>query len=274
MIDYLDTYTRLELCQYSDILITYYCIGGKKMNQKLMLEGIVDFEYVVVNTEGENFNIPFFGQSMMIESIKLDNSDKLLYYNPYVSKELYEGDYIDEENVEIIKEKVLGKKAFDSKDKEKFHRIRNHVCEYLVKHNFEYNDLFFSEKQKREFEEFFEVLIKGITNYCEKNGLDAELKFINKGSTSLIYGIGDKIIKIGKPRRQSNIPYCEYVLQPIINRDYFFDDYPIHVEVTQKVLVCEDNKNIFKDNKEFDEILRDLIEKLREIGLTCYDLNE
>ena len=275
MIDYLDVYTRISFYEFSNIIVNYYTIGGNRLSSKVILIGPIDFEYIVVQTEKGAFNIPFFSEPIMIESIKLDNSDKLLYYNPYVSKDIYDGDYISTSNVDKIKEKVLGKKEFNLNDKGKLKAIQSHICKYQAKHiKFEYDELFFSEKQKEEFEEFFEVLIKEITNYCKKNGLDTELKLLDKGTTSLVYSIGDKIIKIGKPRIQSNVPYCEYLLQPIINKDYYFDDYPIHIEVTQKVLAYEDIKNKFKDDKKLKEIISDLREKLSSIGLQCYDLHE
>ena len=113
---------------------------------------------------------------------------------------------------------------------------------YKLLSDFEFDELFFLEKPKDEFIVFFELLIKELTNYCKNNGLDPSIKFVGSGMTSAVYSIGDKIIKIGIPRRNECIPYCEYLLQPIINRDFEFDGYPIHIEVTQKVLVYQDIK--------------------------------
>ena len=80
------------------------------------------------------------------------------------------------------------------------------------------------------------------------------LSIVGCGSTSIVYSIGDKIIKIGKPRRSNKIPYCEHLLQPIINRDFEFDGYPIHVEVTQKVITFDKNSNFIHSERYFDII--------------------
>lgn len=274
MINYLDVYTRLCLHNFSDVLVTYYYSGGNKITKKAVLIEVVDFDYITIREEDYFFNVHFFEKNMMIESITPINSTKPIYNNPYINKDLFNGEYIDKEKVAVIKEKILGKKELDSNDKEKIESIKNHVYQYFVStKDFEYDDLFFSKKQKKEFEDFFEILIKGITNYCEKNGLDNELKLIDSGSSSLIYSIGDKIIKLGAPRRQSNIPYCEYVLQPIINKDYYFDDYPIHVEITQKVKTLKEINNVVFYST-FNEEINDLHDKLESIGLAAHDLHE
>lgn len=273
MIDYLDTYTRLCLNAFSDVIVTYYSAGGKKTTKQVELISVEDFEYFAIRVEDNIFSIPFFDKDIMIESIRTINSNKPIYYNSYVNKDLYNGAYIDKENVEKIKEKVLGKKELDSNDKEKIKTIEKHVYQYLKKQDeFEYEDLFFSEKQKKEFEEFFEILKEDIINYCKKNGLDTEMKLISKGTTSLIYQIGDKIIKIGKPRRNVNIPYCEYLLQPIINKDYYFDGYPVHIEVTEKVKALKKiNGRTFDPT--FGAIINDFYDKLESIGLISHDLH-
>ena len=203
----------------------------------------------------------------MIESIIIKNSNKPIYFNPYVNKDIFEGLYIKKGYTENIEQSLLGKTNLNLEDREKF------IQKYKAKEsNFEYDELFFSEKQKREFTDFFELLIKDLANYCENNRLDSSLRLIGKGTTSIIYSIGDKIVKIGKPRRKSSIPYCEYLLQPIINRDFEFDGYPIHVEVTQKVLVCENIKDSWSDEK-FVAIRDELAEKLHVIGLKSTDLH-
>lgn len=271
MIDYLDVYTRLCLHNYSDVLVAYYYSGGNKITKKAVLIEVVDFDYITIREENYFFNVHFFEKSMMIESITPINSTKPIYYNPYINKDIYNDNCLD---VAVIKEKILGKKELDSNDKEKLKSIKKHVYQYFVSiKDFEYDDLFFSKKQKKEFEDFFEILINGITNYCKKNGLDNELRLIDAGSSSLIYSIGDKIIKIGAPRRQSTIPYCEYVLQPIINRDYYFDDYPIHVEITQKVKTLKEINDVVLYSTIREEI--DFLDKkLESIGLAAHDLHE
>lgn len=267
MSDFLDIYTRLKMQTDSDILITYYSSYGYKETKKVKLIDIVGYTYILVEDEYSKVSIPFFGQDAMIESITIKNSDKPIYFNKYVNKDIFDGFYVKTGYVEKIKQSFFGNFKFNLEDRDKF------IQRYKAKEaTFDYDDLFFSKKQKQEFNNFFELLIKELTEYCKNNGLDSNLKLIGKGTTSIIYSIGDKIIKIGKPRRQSTVPYCEYLLQPIINRDFEFDGYPIHVEVTQKVLVCENIKDSWSDEK-FVAIRNDLANQLSMIGLKSTDLH-
>lgn len=267
MNDFLDIYTRLKMKTDSDIILTYYSSYGYKETRKFKLIDVVGFSYILVENEEEKVSIPFFGKDAMIESITIKNSNKPIYFNPYVNKDIFEGFYIKKGYTESIKQDLLGKKDLNLEDRENF------IQKYKAKEsNFEYDELFFTKKQKREFTDFFELLIRDLSNYCKNNGLDSNLKLIDKGTTSIVYSIGDKIVKIGKPRRKSSIPYCEYLLQPIINRDFEFDGYPIHIEVTQKVIVCESIKDSWSDEK-FVTIRDELAEKLHAIGLKSTDLH-
>jgi len=267
MNDFLDIYTRLKMETDSDITLTYYSSYGHKETKKFKLIDVVGFSYVLVENEEGKVSIPFFGMDAMIESITIKDSNKPIYFNPYVNKDIFEGFYVKKGYTENIKQGLLGKTYLNLEDRENF------IQKYKAKEStFEYDELFFSEKQKREFTDFFELLIRDLTNYCKNNGLDSNLKLIGKGTTSIVYSIGDKIVKIGKPRRKSSIPYCEYLLQPIINRDFEFDGYPIHIEVTQKVLVCENMKDSWSDEK-FVVIRDELAEKLHAIGLKSTDLH-
>lgn len=267
MNDFLDIYTRLKMETDSDITLTYYSSYGHKETKKFKLIDVVGFSYVLVENEEGKVSIPFFGMDAMIESITIKNFNKPIYFNPYVNKDIFEGFYVKKGYTENIKQGLLGKTDLNLEDRENF------IQKYKAKEStFEYDELFFSEKQKREFTDFFELLIRDLTNYCKNNGLDSNLKLIGKGTTSIIYSIGDKIVKIGKPRRKSSIPYCEYLLQPVINRDFEFDGYPIHIEVTQKVLVCENIKDSWSDEK-FVTIRDELSEKLHAIGLKSTDLH-
>lgn len=267
MNDFLNIYTRLKMKTDSDIILTYYSSYGYRETKKFKLIDVVGFKNVLVKNEEGLVSIPFFGLDAMIESITFENSNKPIYFNPYVNKDIFDGFYIKDGYAENIKQNLLGKKDLNLEDR------KNFIQKYMTKRStFEYDELFFSEKQKREFTDFFEMLIKDLTNYCKNNGLDSNLKLIAKGTTSIVYSIGDKIIKIGKPRRRSSIPYCEYLLQPIINRDFEFDGYPIHIEVTQKVLVCENIKDSLPDKK-IHAIRKELSDNLHAIGLKSTDLH-
>lgn len=259
MSDLIEVYTRLKMKTNCLITLTFFSSYGYETTKKYKLIDIVGFSYILVENEEETLSIPFFGKDTMIKDITIDNSKESIYFNKYVNENIFNGFYVKDGYVENIKQNMLGNLDFKLEDRNKF------IQRYKDKTStFEYEDLFFSLKQKQEFNEFFKLLIKDLTNYCKNNGLSSELNYIGKGTTSIVYGIGDKIIKIGKPRRQTTIPYCEYLLQPIINRDFEFDGYPIHVEVTQKVIMCDEVNS---------EIVKKISEYLHNIGLKATDLH-
>ena len=259
MSDLIEVYTRLKMKTNCLITLTFFSSYGYKTTKKYKLIDIVGFSYILVENEEEMLSIPFFGKDTMIKDITIDNSKESIYFNKYVNENIFNGFYVKDGYVENIKQNMLGNLDFKLEDRNKF------IQRYKDKTStFEYEDLFFSLKQKQEFNEFFKLLIKDLTNYCKNNGLSSELNYIGKGTTSIVYGIGDKIIKIGKPRRQTTIPYCEYLLQPIINRDFEFGGYPIHVEVTQKVIMCDEVNS---------EIVKKISEYLHNIGLKATDLH-
>ncbi|HJJ08121.1 MAG TPA: hypothetical protein OIM65_02240 [Bacilli bacterium] len=259
MSDLIEVYTRLKMKTNCLITLTFFSSYGYETTKKYKLIDIVGFSYILVENEEEMLSIPFFGKDTMIKDITIDNSKESIYFNKYVNENIFNGFYVKDGYVENIKQNMLGNLDFKLEDRNKF------IQRYKDKTStFEYEDLFFSLKQKQEFNEFFKLLIKDLTNYCKNNGLSSELNYIGKGTTSIVYGIGDKIIKIGKPRRQTTIPYCEYLLQPIINRDFEFDGYPIHVEVTQKVIMCDEVNS---------EIVKKISEYLHNIGLKATDLH-
>ena len=267
MSDLIEVYTKLKMKTDCLITLTYFSSYGYETTKKYKLIDIVGFSYILVQNEEEMLSIPFFGKDTMIKSITIDNSKESIYFNKYVNENIFNGFYIKDGYVENIKQNMLGNLDFKLEDRDKF------IQRYKDKTStFEYEDLFFSLKQKQEFNEFFKLLIKDLTNYCKKNGLSSELNYIGKGTTSIVYGIGDKIIKIGKPRRKVTIPYCEYLLQPIINHDFEFDGYPIHIEVTQKVIMCDEiNDKTVKEK--LDKKREEISEYLHSIGLKATDLH-
>lgn len=267
MSDLIEVYTRLKMKTGSLVTLTYFSSYGYEETKKYKLIDVVGFSYVLVENEEGMLSIPFFGEDTMIKSITIDNSKETIYFNKYVNESIFDGFYVKSGYAESIRQNMLGDIYFKLEDRDKF------IQKYKDKTStFEYEDLFFSSKQKQEFNEFFKLLIKDLTNYCKNNGLSSELNYIGKGTTSIVYGIGDKIIKIGKPRRKATIPYCEYLLQPIINRDFEFDGYPIHVEVTQKVIMCDEvNNEIVKEK--LDKNREEISEYLHSIGLKATDLH-
>lgn len=149
MDDFLDIYTRLKMETDSDITLTYYSSYGYGVTKKFKLIDVVGFSYVLVENEEGKVSIPFFGMDSMIKSITIKNSNKPIYFNPYVSKDIFEGFYIKKGYTESIKQKLLGKIDLNLEDRKSF------IQKYQEKKStFEYDELFFSEKQKRNLMNF------------------------------------------------------------------------------------------------------------------------
>ena len=268
----LDTYTRIKLRIDSEIQVNYYR-HGRKCKKNIILSNLCGFLYLNGTSvkSGEMVQIEFFGKDTMIESIMVEGSNIPVYYNSFSDK-----NYITNRKLLFEMNKIMFDLEYDDIDFYKTYYDREQLIKkYLSKNcNFKYEDLFFSDKQKEEFEAFFKIIVDELSSYARKKELDDEIKFISYGKTSLIYEIGDKIIKVGKPRRCNYIPYCEYLLQPIINRNFSFDGYPIHIEITQKVKVLKNVKNTaYSKNKLYTEIVNQLERNLLSIGLCCKDLH-
>jgi len=270
MSDLMDMYTRIRLLIGNEVIVTYYSSYGEKFIERFKLLEIFEFSYIYVGNDDKSTCLYFFESDMMIESIKVDDYGFPLYYNPYVNSNIYNGELIDGKCVDRIMELMFKNQIIN------YDEVDTKVSEYLSGRKFvEYDKLFFSLKQKEEFELFFNQLVDKLSLYAKNKGLNSELKYLSVGSSSIIYEIGDKIIKIGKIRNKGIVPYFEYLLQPIFNRIMMFDGYPIWVEVTQRVLAL-DNINgeaVFSEDEQFNNIVNYIENFLNMIGVYARDLH-
>lgn len=266
MEDLIGIYTKIKLNINNQIIITYYTYDGILHTEEFQLLDIKRFYNIYVKKKNTFSLIPFYSSQQIIKSITFKEKNKPIYFNPYVDEHTFKKYPEFKQHMDYIFnsiEKTL-------KDKEKI------LIKYMERiENVSYDELFFTEKQKEEFTIFFKMLVKELSQYAKEKGFNTNLKLISTGATSMVYEIGDKIIKIGKPRRVPYIPYCEFLLQPIVNRIFEFDGYPIHIEITQKVstLDNEDGFAIYSNDERFLEIVSILKRRLYKIGLKCCDLH-
>lgn len=250
MTNFLDSYVRLRIFYGEKIKVVYYLNGIKKELQGY-LYSVVGSDYIICYDGDKKEKITFFDKDCMIKSIELcnkdeccDKEDALLFYNPY--------DFSRESSFEEIKKKLFGTDIVYSNDTGK---------SFNPFFRFPYKKMFSSKNQREEFFNFLKLIIVELSDYCKKNNLNPELSLFGIGSTSLVMSIGDKIVKFGIKRRVEKLPYCEYFLQPLFNRDFMFGDRVIHLEVTQKV----------KDGTKEDAIF--LKYQLLNIGLAPIDVD-
>ena len=245
--DFLDSYVRLKIFSGEKVQVLYYENGIKKELEGY-LETVIGSDYIVCWNDNKKIKIPFYNDKCIIESIKLCNRDECCGQNDYI---IFYNQYntFSEEN----RSKLFGTDITYSSDDKIFD-----VNPYF---RFPYKEMFSSEKQRKEFFEFLKVIIVELTDYCKKNNLNSELSFVGLGSTSIVLSIGDKIVKFGIKRVNELLPYCEYLLQPLFNRNFRFGDRIIHMEVTQKVR---------KGTKEAAEYLNN---QLSLIGLQPNDID-
>ena len=267
----LDIYTKLKLHIGNEIIVTYYTNDGNKHIEAIILLDIIDFSHIVITNIDKTQptkKITFFSKDNIIESISFKHSKKTIYQNPYLIS--YNNPFKHFEQLQIIMKQTFNIERYT------FQKREEQIMQYLrLDTKLKYEDLFFSAKQKEEFETFFRLIIKELQTYAIKNGYEPDLKKICTGSTSIVYELGDKIIKIGKPRRSKTIPYCEFILQPIINRTFEFDGYKIHLEITQKTLAIDnqDEHAHLSEDERFQEDVSILNKNLYSIGLSSNDLH-
>lgn len=265
----IEVYTKLKLYIGSKIKITYLTNDNIIHTKEATLLDIYDLSSIYLEIDNELKSIPFISQNIIIKNIYLPNHNTPIYNNQYIENN--QNPFL---NYKEIRNKIFNQSIIDENT---LNEINDKINTYLARYEtVTYNNLFFSTKQKEEFEQFFKLLVKELSKYAKDNNLNPTLKKISAGTTSIIYEIGDKIIKIGKPRRMPTIPYCEFILQPIVNRIFEFDGYPIHIEVTEKVIPLVKSIESTINNPNYKNIYKimDIIEEnLQQIGLVAKDLH-
>ena len=96
----------------------------------------------------------------------------------------------------------------------------------------------------------------------------SDIEKIGEGSTSNVYLIGNKVIKVGRKRYSNTIPNNPYVIKPLLRKYFSFKgtyEEGIFIEIIEKVLVVN------KDQVSIDE-LYNLYKNLRDINIEWLDI--
>lgn len=83
---------------------------------------------------------------------------------------------------------------------------------------------------------FLDSLTMIINEIAQNEETDlSNLKYVNSGSFSNVYRIGNKVIKFGKTRVTDNIPYHRRVLQPLLRRWVDTGDGNLYIEISEYI---------------------------------------
>ena len=126
----------------------------------------------------------------------------------------------------------------------------------------DYNKAFPSQE---DFEDYSQTLSMVIDEILENENLEySDIESMTPGGFSDVYSIGDKVLKVGCPRRKYEIPNHRRILQPLLRTNFTtkYDNVDFAcVEVTEKV-------EMFNGT---DEELYEVYKELRESGIVFTD---
>ena len=129
-------------------------------------------------------------------------------------------------------------------------------------------------KDKEKYNVFLTRIIDELLEEQKKDFID--IKQIGTGSTSDVYKIGDKILKIGSKRITEKIPYSRRILQPLY-RSNLDDDDKLFIEISERVQGIGFEETAYEDEvyKIFKELMDEGIVWMdpapRNIGILLKD---
>lgn len=116
-------------------------------------------------------------------------------------------------------------------------------------------------------QDFIDIVTKVILEVCEEtNSNITDIKVEGFGFYSIVFGIKDKIIKVGVSRCVYQIPNDERILQPIIRIDMS--------NFTSNKGVIEVSEKVDMDFKMSEEELYQLYSEMRDRGIVCADFKK
>ncbi len=122
------------------------------------------------------------------------------------------------------------------------------------------------EDLSKKIEPFVSPISQIIDELVESGNVTyADISFLGKGAYSSVYGIGDKVLKIGAKRANFNYPNHRRILQPLARRILSQDDFSSIIEVSPKV------KTLNKDQED-KEKLYEVYKELRDSGIVWADV--
>lgn len=158
----------------------------------------------------------------------------------------------NDNNKENSRKKVLNTKVLATDENIK------RISEIMVE---KFCDLFLKEKNNKLLEEIVELLIKDIVKDNKLKYLDC--MFLSSGYYSMVFSIGDKVIKLGNKRGTGRFPNNPYILQPLLRKNIDFNGTNIFIEITEKADYLSDIT---------EEEMYQLYKRLRYLDLVWVDI--
>ena len=162
-----------------------------------------------------------------------------------------ETEYISDNLEQIIKlvpiKQLISKKSYLSKLKEikpeKFAASHSIIVSKIASHDAYNKKNPIDDKTENALTLIFEEI-------AENENTDlSEIQFLKRGHFSQAYKLGNKVIKLGRPKYTYKIPYHKRLLQPLIRRDILPEN--LYIEITEylkpgKPITEEDVYSVYK----------------------------
>lgn len=206
---------------------------------------------------------------------KMDYNFKVLTY--YQIENLFDNcpmliiNCINKNYKELFKILDIYKLFFVFKYKEKFTKeCLDELDKNLKIHKLEFAKILLFDKflfNNDELNDLLELVTKLIDRLLTKQNLNyTDIEILPTGTYSNVIGIGNKVLKLGKKRKQYKIKYDNNILIPDVRVDLEnLSSTPGTLEITDKV---ETNINITTED------LKKLYFKMRDNGVICGDLKK
>ena len=151
---------------------------------------------------------------------------------------------------------ILNKDRFNDKRELQLQNMLSIVSTWEV------SNLSIKELNEEKLYHFFDELIKELLE--KENCTYDKIEFIGQGSSNKVFGIGNKVIKVGMPKEQLKMKNNKLFLQPLYRKEIyskFNNEILFCIEITERV----DTKNINEDDVYY------IYKTLRDEGLIWMD---
>ncbi|MBR2241251.1 MAG: hypothetical protein IJ890_07750 [Clostridia bacterium] len=241
-------YTILQYDKLNDVIKNKFPELLKKINKDDGELGSFLFDFVRDNSENHEFIQD--NTDLILENTKINQLFRTVGF--------------------LNKETNANKEKLNNKLEENKLQISGELLIASIWRRF-YGDKFYSENDRKEESELIKeqyaptvmIMIEELLKEQNKKWID--IKEVGTGAYSNVYEIGDKILKIGNPRKKFEVPNHKRILQPLtrINLQEDKDDKLACIEICEKVGTDY--------REDFNEVIYEIYRDLRDDGIIWTD---